>query len=152
ETIRFYQRRGLLGTPRKPAGGIRRYGEEDLARVRFIKTAQALGFRLDEVALFLKLDDGLHCADARVIAEQKLKHVGRARARVPHASATHFLSVDCVVAEGLAICAPAELLHILDMAAGRYYADFAFRRGACARCTCPTSAFRRREPAAPFER
>ncbi len=77
ETIRFYQRRGLLGTPRKPAGGIRRYGEEDLARVRFIKTAQALGFRLDEVALFLKLDDGLHCADARVIAEQKLKDVRR---------------------------------------------------------------------------
>src|SRR5581483_4353277 len=91
-------------------------------------------------------------APASLGAATHRKHVGRARARVPHASATHFLSVDCVVAEGLAICAPAELLHILDMAAGRYYADFAFRRGACARCTCPTSAFRRREPAAPFER
>lgn len=77
ETIRFYQRRGLLGTPRKPAGGVRWYGEEDLARVRFIKTAQALGFRLDEVALLLKLDDGMHCADARAIAEQKLKDVRR---------------------------------------------------------------------------
>lgn len=75
ETIRFYQRRGLLGQPRKPAGGIRHYGEADLARVRFIKTAQGLGFRLDEVALLLRLDDGTHCTDARKIGEQKLKDV-----------------------------------------------------------------------------
>lgn len=75
ETIRFYQRRGLLGQPRKPAGGVRYYGEADLARVRFIKTAQSLGFRLDEVALLLRLDDGTHCTDAREIGEQKLKDV-----------------------------------------------------------------------------
>lgn len=75
ETIRFYQRRGLLGTPRKPASGIRRYGEDALGRVRFIKTAQRLGFSLDEVALLLRLDDGMHCSDAREVAEQKLRDV-----------------------------------------------------------------------------
>lgn len=78
ETIRFYQRRGLLHEPDKPLGGIRRYGKSDAARVRFIKTAQRLGFSLDEVALLLRLEDGTHCDEARAIAEQKLLDV-RAR-------------------------------------------------------------------------
>ncbi len=42
ETIRFYQRRGLLAEPDKPYGGIRRYGEADVARVKFVKSAQRL--------------------------------------------------------------------------------------------------------------
>ena len=78
ETVRYYQRRGLLPEPRKPLGGIRRYGESDVARVRFIKTAQRLGFTLEEVALLLKLDDGTHCSDAAAIAQHKLAEV-RAR-------------------------------------------------------------------------
>ncbi len=49
ETIRFYQRKGLMQEPDRPLGGIRRYGEPDLARVRFIKSAQRLGFSLDEI-------------------------------------------------------------------------------------------------------
>jgi hypothetical protein len=49
ETIRFYQRRGLLIEPERPQGGVRRYGEPELARVRFIKSAQRLGFSLDKV-------------------------------------------------------------------------------------------------------
>lgn len=65
ETIRFYQRQGLLHEPAKPQGGIRRYGESDLARVRFVKSAQRLGFNLDEVAELLKLEDGSHCGQAR---------------------------------------------------------------------------------------
>lgn len=44
ETIRFYQRKGLLPEPDKPYGGIRRYGVSDVARVRFVKSAQRLGF------------------------------------------------------------------------------------------------------------
>lgn len=78
ETIRYYQRRGLLSEPRKPPGGIRRYGESDVERVRFIKTAQRLGFTLKEVALLLKLDDGAHCSEAAAIAQHKLVEV-RAR-------------------------------------------------------------------------
>jgi MerR family mercuric resistance operon transcriptional regulator len=78
ETIRFYQRRGLLPEPAKPQGGIRLYGDPDLARVRFIKSAQHLGFSLDEVAELLKLEDGSHCGEARAQGERKLADV-RAR-------------------------------------------------------------------------
>jgi MerR family mercuric resistance operon transcriptional regulator len=78
ETIRFYQRKGLMPEPARPQGGVRRYGVADLARVRFIKSAQRLGFSLDEVAELLKLEDGSHCGEAREQAERKLADV-RAR-------------------------------------------------------------------------
>ncbi len=47
ETIRYYQRRGLLSEPKRPLGGIRRYGSADIDRLTFVKTAQQLGFSLD---------------------------------------------------------------------------------------------------------
>jgi Hg(II)-responsive transcriptional regulator len=75
EAVRFYQRKGLLPEPGKPYGGIRRYGPADLARLRFIKSAQRIGFTLVEIAQLLLLDDGTHCAEAREIAEQKLGEV-----------------------------------------------------------------------------
>ena len=75
ETIRFYQRRGLLPEPDKPYGSIRRYGAADVERVKFVKAAQRLGFSLDEVASLLMLDDGTHCDEARQLAEQKLADV-----------------------------------------------------------------------------
>lgn len=75
ETIRFYQRRGLLVEPAKPLGGIRRYGDTEVARVLFIKAAQRIGFTLDEIAQLLRLDDGTRCAEARAIAEHKLADV-----------------------------------------------------------------------------
>lgn len=75
ETIRFYQRKGLMPEPDRAHGSIRRYGESDLARVRFIKSAQRLGFSLDEIAELLKLEDGTHCKEARSLAEIKLVSV-----------------------------------------------------------------------------
>lgn len=78
ETIRYYQRDGLLPEPVRPLGGIRRYGEADVARVRFIKSAQRLGFALAEVAQLLRLEDGARCGEAREIAAHKLADV-RAR-------------------------------------------------------------------------
>lgn len=75
ETIRFYQRKGLLPEPDKPYGGIRRYGETDVARVLFVKSAQRLGFSLDEVAELLQLEDGTHCDEASSLAERKLEDV-----------------------------------------------------------------------------
>lgn len=75
ETIRFYQRRGLLVEPAKPLGGIRRYDDAEIARVQFIKAAQRIGFTLDEIAQLLRLDDGTRCAEARTIAEHKLADV-----------------------------------------------------------------------------
>ncbi len=75
ETIRFYQRKGLLPEPDRPQGTIRRYGADELGRVRFIKSAQRLGFSLDEVSELLKLEDGSHCAEARAQAQRKLVDV-----------------------------------------------------------------------------
>ncbi len=75
ETIRFYQRKGLLPQPERAYGRIRRYEEANVARVRFIKSAQRLGFSLDEIAGLLKLEDGTHCDEARGAAEQKLRDV-----------------------------------------------------------------------------
>lgn len=75
ETIRFYQRKGLLPQPDKPYGGIRRYAEADVTRVRFVKSAQRLGFRLDEVAELRQLEDGTHCDEASSLAERKLQDV-----------------------------------------------------------------------------
>ena len=75
ETIRFYQRKGLVPEPEKPYGSIRRYGDAELARVRFIKAAQRLGFSLDEVADLLRLEDGTRCGEARQLAEHKLADV-----------------------------------------------------------------------------
>jgi len=75
ETIRFYQRKGLLPRPRRAYGSIRRYGGADVARVKFVKSAQLLGFSLHEIADLLALEDGTRCAEARVAAEQKLEDV-----------------------------------------------------------------------------
>ena len=75
ETVRFYQRRALLAEPDRPYGSIRRYGVKDVARVKFVKAAQRLGFSLDEVAGLMTLDDGAHCAEARQLAEGKLADV-----------------------------------------------------------------------------
>ena len=75
ETIRFYQRKGLLLEPDRPYGGIRRYGASDVMRVRFMKSAQRLGFSLDEIAELLRLEEGTHCEEASSLAEHKLKDV-----------------------------------------------------------------------------
>ena len=75
ETIRFYQLKGLLPQPERPYGSIRRYGLADVARVKFVKSAQRLGFSLDEVGQLLKLEDGTHCEEASSLAEHKLKDV-----------------------------------------------------------------------------
>lgn len=74
ETIRYYQRRGLLATPRKPPGGVRRYKGETLERLRFIRRAQELGFTLREIAELLKLGDG-SCEQTRAIAERRLADI-----------------------------------------------------------------------------
>lgn len=75
ETIRYYQRRGLLPEPQRPPGGIRRYGDADIDRLTFVKTAQQLGFSLDEVSDLLRLEDGTHCQEASALAENKLRDV-----------------------------------------------------------------------------
>ena len=75
ETIRFYERKGLLVKHQRGRGEIRRYTDEDLGRVKFVKAAKGLGFTLVEIGALLKLEDGNHCNEVRVIAEQKLADV-----------------------------------------------------------------------------
>lgn len=75
ETVRYYQRRGLLAEPPRPLGGVRRYGEEALRRLHFIRQCQSLGFSLDEVGELLALDDGRHCTEASALAADRLKDV-----------------------------------------------------------------------------
>lgn len=77
ETIRYYQRLGLMPTPERRHGEIRRYGNDAAGRLRFIKRAQSLGFSLDEVRLLLDLSAGEHCAETRTVAQRKKKLVDR---------------------------------------------------------------------------
>lgn len=70
ETIRYYQRRGLLPKPGKPVAGYRRYPAETLARLRFIKRAQQLGFTLREIAKLLALGSA-SCRETQRLAERK---------------------------------------------------------------------------------
>lgn len=55
QTLRYYERRGLLASPERRASGYRVYGDQALQRVRFIRRAQDLGFTLDEIADLLSL-------------------------------------------------------------------------------------------------
>jgi MerR family mercuric resistance operon transcriptional regulator len=72
ETVRYYQRRGLLAEPARPPGEVRRYADADLKRLRFIRSAQAAGFTLAEIKELVDLD----AADDRIRAREL------ARARV----------------------------------------------------------------------
>jgi MerR family transcriptional regulator, mercuric resistance operon regulatory protein len=71
ETIRYYQRRGLLAEPPK-AGAVRRYGAQDLRRLLFIRRAQAAGFTLETIAELLALDSTDDRARVRTLAAERL--------------------------------------------------------------------------------
>lgn len=88
ETVRYYQRRGLLDEPERAAfyGGVRRYGESDARRLRFIRSAQAAGFTLDQIGELLALDATDDRPRARELAceriaalDAKLEEMTRAR-------------------------------------------------------------------------
>lgn len=72
ETVRFYQRRGLLETPSRNQG-MRRYYRDDVRRLRFIKQAQAAGFTLEEIKELLDLDASEDRARARELADARVK-------------------------------------------------------------------------------
>ena len=72
ETIRYYQRRGLLVAPTR-GDGIRRYGSEDVRRLRFVRQAQAAGFTLDEIKELLDLDSSEDRTRAHELAKARVK-------------------------------------------------------------------------------
>jgi MerR family transcriptional regulator, mercuric resistance operon regulatory protein len=72
ETVRYYQRRGLMPLQAQ-RNGIRRYNEKDTERLRFIKRAQSMGFSLEEVRSLIQLRQNPSCRATRAIAIEKLK-------------------------------------------------------------------------------
>lgn len=72
ETIRFYERRGLLAQPEKKLGGFRYYDDHAVARVRFIKRAQAIGFSLEEISGLMALNQSGCCRQTHDAATAKL--------------------------------------------------------------------------------
>lgn len=74
ETVRYYQRRGLLETPSE-AGGMRRYSDDHVDRLRFIKRAQTVGFTLEEIADLLSLNDNRDHRVARQLATEKIQDI-----------------------------------------------------------------------------
>ncbi|MFE1598914.1 MerR family transcriptional regulator [Methylobacterium sp. ID0610] len=77
ETVRYYQRRGLLETPERPdsgghGGSVRRYGEQDVRRLRFIRSAQGAGFTLEQIAELIALDATDDRARARELAMERI--------------------------------------------------------------------------------
>jgi MerR family mercuric resistance operon transcriptional regulator len=95
ETIRYYERVGLLPAPARSAGGYRLYGVEHLKRLTFIRGARALGFSIGEVRTLLKLADERKrpCAEVRVVAEA---HLGDVRAKIADLSAMERVLNDTV--------------------------------------------------------
>jgi len=82
ETIRYYQRRGLFEEPERPArggaaGSVRRYGPEHVHRLRFIRSAQAAGFTLDQIGELLRLDATDDRSRARALATEQIAVLDR---------------------------------------------------------------------------
>ncbi len=77
ETIRFYEREGLIGTPLRSDAGYRQYQDDVVRRIRFIKRAKDLGFTLKEVAELLSLQAApdVSCADIKARAQGKITDI-----------------------------------------------------------------------------
>ena len=99
ETVRYYQRRGLMETPPRD-GGVRRYGEEDVRRLRFIRQAQAAGFSLDEIAELIALDASRDRPRARELARARIAALDGKIAELTAArSALERLAHDCAASD-----------------------------------------------------
>jgi MerR family mercuric resistance operon transcriptional regulator len=107
ETVRYYERRGLISQPARAMGGYRRYGGGHVHRIRFIKRAQDLGFTLEEIESLLKLEDGTDRRSIRRIASVRLEEtrrriadlqrIERALSHLLHECETHAKSPRCPI-------------------------------------------------------
>jgi Hg(II)-responsive transcriptional regulator len=113
ETVRFYERKGLIADPPRTASGYRQYPHDSVARLRFIRRAKGLGFTLEEIADFLALrvDEAAACGTVEARARQKLEGIAqklaelrrmkRALDRLVQACATREPTGDCPILEEL---------------------------------------------------
>ena len=99
ETVRFYERVGLLAAPTRSAGGYRQYQTQHVERLSFVRRARALGFSIDEIRTLLRLVDERErpCAGARVVAEKHLRDV--------HAKIADLEAMERVLKDTVARCA-----------------------------------------------
>jgi MerR family mercuric resistance operon transcriptional regulator len=96
ETVRFYQRKGLLDAPRGPASGGRHYGSDDVRRLRYVRKAQTAGFTLTEIAELIELDRGDDRARAQEMARERIAALDARIAELSEARASlSKLSRDC---------------------------------------------------------
>jgi len=77
ETVRYYERRGLVPQPTRSAGSVRRYSRTHVERIRFIRRAQELGLTLEEIETLLALEDGADRSSIRRIAAVRLEEIRR---------------------------------------------------------------------------
>ena len=96
ETIRYYQRIGLLELPQRPYGGTRCYGNEDLKKLRFIRRAQQIGFSLEDIRALLELSSS-DCKQVGRLAAEKLNLV--------HAKLRELRRIESVLAKTVEQCA-----------------------------------------------
>ena len=107
ETVRYYERRGLVPQPNRGLGSYRRYGNGHVSRIRFIKRAQALGFSLEEIESLLELEDGTDRRSIRRIAAARiedtrrriadLRRIERVLAHLVHECEAHARSPRCPI-------------------------------------------------------
>ena len=96
ETVRYYQRRGLLPEPARPPREVRRYGDDDVKRLRFIRSAQAAGFTLNEIGELIALDASDDRARARELAQSRVAAIDEKIAELQEArDALAGLASDC---------------------------------------------------------
>lgn len=127
ETIRFYERRGLIEQPPRPSGnGFRVYPEQSIQRIRFIRQAQDLGFSLKEIEVLLSLraDPTTDCADVRERAQTKLEEVNNKIARLAAIQSALKSLIDacpgqgavrsCSILEALEFCGTDEALRLKE--------------------------------------
>jgi len=96
ETIRYYQRIGLLELPQRPYGGTRCYGRQDLKRLRFIRRAQQIGFSLEDIRALLELSSS-DCKQVGKLAAEKLNLV--------HAKLRQLRRIESILSKTVEQCA-----------------------------------------------
>jgi len=105
ETVRYYQRLGLMPEPQRRPGQIRRYGNGDLERLRFIRAAKSLGFNLRDVEQLLRLEASGSCEEVSQVVRARSREVAR---QIESLNATQAVLQDflhqCDVSGGVARC------------------------------------------------
>ena len=120
ETIRYYERVGLLSAPQRSPGGYRLYGPEQLKRLNFIRRARTLGFSIGEVRTLLRLADERRrpCAEVRVVAEAHLRDVRSRMADLRRMERALAMTVARCAEGRRGACPLIEVLHRNGLAAG----------------------------------